>query len=102
MISEKDFIYIEDLLIYILEKGESKQMEEVLLTFQETVTDNKKGKVMTIAEQLIEKGKIDGMQAGIEKGIEKVAINMLTGGFSAEIVSKSTGLSIEEIRRLKN
>lgn len=110
MISEKDFTYIEDLLIYVLEKGESKRMEEVLITFQETVIDNKKGKVMTIAEQLREQGRIAGMQIGIEKGIEKgrqegikkVAVNMLTEGVNIKIVSKSTGLSIEEIRRLKN
>ena len=118
LIGEKDFTYIEDLLIYILEKGESKKMEEVLITFQETVSDNKRGKIMTIAEQLIEKGKIAGMQIGIEKGrqegvekgIEKggklkalqIARNLITQGLSAKIVSKSTGLSEEEIEVLKH
>ena len=110
MISEKDFTYIEDLLKYVLEKGESKRMEKVLLTFQETVTGNKRGKVMTIAEQLKEQGRIAGMQIGIEKGIEKgrqegikkVAVNMLTEGVNIKVVARSTGLSIEEIKRLKN
>ena len=94
LIGEKDFTYIEDLLIYILEKGESEKMEEVLITFQETVSDSKKGKVMTIAEQLIEKGR--------QEGIKKVAINMLLRKLDKKIIAESTGLSIEEIERLKN
>ncbi len=92
--------------------------EEVLITFQETVSDNKRGKIMTIAEQLIERGEIAGMQIGIEKGrqegvekgIEKggklkalqIARNLITQGLSAKIASKSTGLSEEEIEVLKH
>ena len=124
-ISEKDFTYVEDLLIYILEKGRSKQMTEVISTFQETVAESEKGKVMTIADQLREEGrkeamtmaeklkeesKIAGMEAGIQKGIEKgrqegikkVAINMLLKGLDEKIIVESTGLSIEEIERLES
>ena len=94
LISEKDFTYIEDLLIYVLEKGRSEQMTEVISTFQETVTENKKGAVMTIAEQL--------RQEGRQEGIKKVAINMLLKKLDEKIIAESTGLSIEEIERLKN
>lgn len=38
IISEKDFTYIQDLLLYILEKGESSEMDQVLITFQKAVT----------------------------------------------------------------
>ena len=83
-----------------------------------SMSDNKRGKIMTIAEQLIERGEIAGMQIGIEKGrqegvekgIEKggklkalqIARNLITQGLSAKIASKSTGLSEEEIEVLKH
>ena len=125
MISEKDFTYIEDLLIYILEKGRSEKMTEVISTFQETVAESEKGKVMTIADQLREEGRkeamtmaeklkeqgrLEGRQEGRQEGIERgeklkalqIARNLVTQGLSAKIVSKSTGLSEEEIERLKN
>ena len=64
---------------------------------------------MTIAERLKEQGKEIGIQIGIEKGIEKgkeegvkkVAINMLLRKLDEKIISESTGLTIEEIQKLK-
>lgn len=64
---------------------------------------------MTIAERLeqrgIIKGKEVGIQIGIEKGreegIKKVALNMLLKKLDEKIISESTGLSLEEIKKLK-
>ena len=92
-------------------------MTEVLSTFQETVTENKKGAVMTIAEQLREEGRkeamtiaeqlkeqgrLEGIEKGRLEGIEKVASNMLLKELDEKIIVESTGLSTEEIERLKN
>ncbi len=42
-----------------------------------------------------------GIQEGIENGVKKVAIGMLKLNLDIEIIQKSTGLSFEEIERLK-
>ena len=77
-------------------------MTEVISTFQETVAESEKGKVMTIADQLREEGRLDGIQRGRQEGIEKVASNMLLKELDEKIIAESTGLSIEEIEKLKN
>ena len=43
-----------------------------------------------------------GIEKGRQEGIKKVAINMLAEGVDIKVVARSTGLSIEEIKRLKN
>ena len=58
----------------------------------------------------MEKGKAEGMQEGMEKGkaegmqAEKqvVALNMLKSGFDTAVIAEMTGLSIDEIKKLKN
>ena len=49
-------------------------------------------------EEGIKKGKAEGY----EEGIKKVAINMLLKKLDEKIISESTGLSVEEIKNLKN
>ena len=67
---------------------------------------------MTIAERLeqrgeqrgLEKGKEAGIQigkeAGIQIGLEKAATNMLSKNLDEKVIAESTGLSLEEIKRL--
>ena len=43
-----------------------------------------------------------GEEKGINKGIKKVARNMILGGTSIEEISNYTGLSIEELNEMKN
>lgn len=71
---------------------------------------------MTIAEQLIEKGKLEGLEKGKaeamklahqmkveaeQKGIEKVAINMLLQKVDEKVISESTGFSVKDLQKLK-
>jgi predicted transposase/invertase (TIGR01784 family) len=44
----------------------------------------------------------EGERKGREEGIKKVAINMLLKKLDEKIVSESTGLSVQEIQKLKN
>ena len=44
----------------------------------------------------------EGLEEGLAKGREEVAINLLQLGTSCEIVSKATGLSLEEVTKLKD
>ncbi len=53
-------------------------------------------------EKGIEKGIEKGMEKGIEKGKIEVARNLLKNGVDIEIIIKSTGLTKEEIKLLKD
>ena len=61
--------------------------------------------MITNVEKVIKKSreeaKKEGMEKGIEKGIEKVARQMLEDGEYMEKIMKYTGLSREEIEKLK-
>ena len=46
-------------------------------------------------------GRINGIEEGIEKGIQKVALNLLNMGQATEDVSKATGLSVETLKKLR-
>ena len=52
---------------------------------------------MTIAEQL----RTEGMEKGKAEGKAEVALGLLREGISPEVISKTTGLSAEEIERLR-
>ena len=43
----------------------------------------------------------DGIKRGIDKGIEKVAVSMLKLNINMELIQKATGLSIENIEKIK-
>lgn len=48
------------------------------------------------------KGKAEGELKGIEIGIEKTALNMLQAGFDLKVIASVTGLSEDQIQKLKN
>jgi len=60
----------------------------------------------TILTEVREEAKAEGVQIGMEKGREeekiKIAINALKEGLPIEVIIKLTGLSEEEIKKLKN
>ena len=53
----------------------------------------------------VEEAREQGIQQGIEQGSnqreKEIALNLLENGASLELISKSTGLSIDEINKLK-
>ena len=77
--------------------------------FKKAVTIEHTEVIMTIAERLREQGRFQGKEVGIQIGIEKriekrnkeIALNMLLKKLDEKIISESTGLSIEEVKRLK-
>ena len=50
----------------------------------------------------IQEGKKKGIQEGLEKGIQEVASNMFQNNLDISLISKVTGLSQKEIKKLKN
>ncbi|PHI32030.1 Rpn family recombination-promoting nuclease/putative transposase [Budvicia aquatica] len=69
--------------------------------------------LMTIAQQLEQRGLEKGRQEGLEKGLEKgrqegekeaalkIAQSMLDSGYDNEIVKKMTGLSLDELTQIQ-
>ena len=63
----------------------------------------------TSLEEGLAKGRAEGREEGREEGLEEgradakqqIAINLLQLGTPCEIVAKSTGLSLEEVIKLK-
>ena len=88
--------YIERSLEYVAEVGCHK-LEDLLATF-EKVSSKLKKTMLTTAQQLRQ----EGMQLGIEQGIEKTAKNMLFQlGLDLDTVQKATGLARAALEALQ-
>ena len=70
-----------------------------------TLNDNKEYKEFLSAEEDMRKTNNTFKQIGRREGIEKrnveIAMNLLKENIDIEVISKTTGLSIEEIKNLK-
>ena len=117
IIAKNNFSYLEDMLVYIIEKGESEDTRELLSVFQEIVPQEKIGNIMTIAERLATSGPIAdkireqsmkagmeaGMEAGMQKGKLKIAKKMLSEGIlDKKMIANITELDLLEIEKLAN
>jgi len=121
IIAKNNFSYLEDMLVYIIEKGESEDTKELLSVFQEIVPQEKIGNIMTIAERLATSGPIadkireQSMKAGMEAGMQKgklegklernieIAKKMLSEGIlDKKIIANITELDLSEIEKLVN
>jgi predicted transposase/invertase (TIGR01784 family) len=105
-ISKENFNLVEDMLYYILENAESQKKEEVLSFFEKAVSEEKRGEIMTIANELRAEGLEQGIQQGIQQGMQQsmhvVTKNLLKKGMNESEISSITGLSITEIVMMKN
>ena len=52
-------------------------------------------------EEGLEEGLAKGREEGLEDAKQKIAINLLQLGTPCDIVAKATGLSLEEVAKLK-
>ena len=73
-ISEKDLYYLIDVLQYILNKGEGDNAEAVVSLIKGTISEDKGDKIMTLAEQLIQKGRLEGKLEGKLEGLSLIHI----------------------------
>ena len=117
IISHEDFNYLEDMLYYVLEKGNSKDDISVVSKFKEIVPHEKRTYIMSIADRLRAAGREEGMKMarqfkieGIEEGIKRgklegkleIAKKLLLKGIEEKVVLETTELTTEEIKNLKN
>ena len=110
LISKEDFNYLEDVFYYVLEKAPTDNTEEVVSKFKELVTEEQQEQVMTVADRLREEGKLEGIEQGIVRGLEEgkiegkleIAKNLLTKNLDEILIAETTGLTLAEIKKLKN
>ena len=48
-----------------------------------------------------ETGREEGREEGLKEGQSKIAMNLIRLGASCEIITQATGLSVEEVSKLK-
>jgi predicted transposase/invertase (TIGR01784 family) len=95
---------LEALINYIIQTGETADAEAFIRELALRVPQHG-DELMTIAQQLEQKGIMQGMQQGMqqgrqegrEEGIRTVAHTMLQQGMDYDVVMKLTGLSIGEL-----
>jgi predicted transposase/invertase (TIGR01784 family) len=102
--------YIYTMMTYIVDRGNVPRKQELIDKIKQLESIDEE-KLMTLADHLkpevfkrgMEKGLEQGFEKGIEKGIEKGRIEMaralLLKGIDIEIISETTGLSSEEIKK---
>ena len=106
------FRYLADVAdISALSQGERQRYDESIKTMRDHISAydtarNKglaegvaKGRSEGLAEGL-SKGKIEGRSEGVKEEKIQTARRMKTEGFSIELITKMTGLSLEEIANL--
>lgn len=97
------------LILYLLRAGESADSEAFVRELAQRVPQHGDA-LMTIAQQLeqkgIEKGRLEGIQIGEEKGRNEgkleVARTMLQNGLDRSTVMKMTGLTAEDLDQIRH
>lgn len=103
---------IENVLVYILDRGEMNQDAFISLIKKE-FSDETGERIVTVAEQLIAKGMKQGLEKGLERGLKQgiekgineekifIAKRLLSEKVDDLFISKVTGLSLKKINELK-
>ena len=94
--------YIELIFRYIMSTREDATPEKLKEIVEKTISKETGGIFMTVAEQLIEKGIEKGIKKGIEKGKIEDAKKMLIKKYPIDDIADITGLSVQEIKKLKS
>jgi len=92
---------INALINYIIQAGETADAETFIRELALRVPRHE-GTLMTIAQQLEQKGMQRGREEGIKQERRTVAHSMLQHGMSYDVVMKITGLSVEELAVLSS
>lgn len=112
---------VRALVNYMLQAGETPDAEALIRELAQRVPQHE-DELMTLAQQLeqkglekgLQRGRQEGMQEGIQKGIQKgiqlgdkearleIARNMLEDGLDRASVMKMTGLSEEDLNQIRH
>ena len=92
---------LDDLFDYIIHSVGGLDIRYVREIAVKYISQGAGGKIMTIAEKLRTEGIAEGKAEGKAEGRAEVALGMLNKGYSLSDISELTGLSEEEIERLR-
>lgn len=104
--------YIISLLYYVLEAGDTVNPEALIEIAKEGLSAKTEGEIMTIAERLIQKGRLEGWHKGVIEGkaegkaegkqeaVQLVARRLLIKGYTKAEVAEVTGLSLIDINNI--
>lgn len=100
---------LSSLINYLIQAGETSDAEAFVRNLAQRVPQHE-DELMTIAQQLeqkgmekgIEQGILLGEQRGIEKGKLEVARNMLQNGIDRNTVMKMTGLTEDDLAQIRH
>ena len=88
-------------LLYFLQTHDNISLEEIKKGMGATATAKAEKPFISIADQLKLEGKLEGRQEGKLEGKLETAQNLIANGASLELVLKSTGLSMEQLKEAK-
>ena len=101
--------YLRTIYAYAYKASKHVKAQDLAMVMREKI-GGKAGEIaMTVAEELreigreegLEVGRIEGRQEGRQEGLSEVAFIMFTKGYDLEKVSEITGLSSDQVLRLK-
>jgi len=93
------------LINYLVQAGETDDAEAFVRNLAQRVPQHE-DELMTIAQQLeqkgLEKGRMEGRQEGRQEGKMEVARNLLAKGIPLESVRELTGLSDDDLAKIRH
>ncbi|MGR5187035.1 Rpn family recombination-promoting nuclease/putative transposase [Photobacterium damselae] len=100
---------IRSLMEYMLQVGETQDFQGLVEELAVKVPEHEE-MLMTIAEQLrqegekrgLMRGRQEGRQEGIQEAQLKIAKELLLAGLDRDMISKTTGLSLDDLAKLAN
>lgn len=87
------------LVNYLMQAGQTQDVQKLLYGLAQRVPQHGE-KLMTMAEQLKQIGRKEGIQEGKRAAMQDIAKAMLARGFDGAIITEITGLSCEELQQL--
>ena len=100
-LNPEEFKLLKSWSKFILARDLSKEGKEELVRILDESRTEEVEKMISNVERVIKKSIDDAMEKGMEQGIVKVARQMLADQEKLEKIIKYTGLSREEIEKLK-
>jgi predicted transposase/invertase (TIGR01784 family) len=94
-----DHVYGMSAIVYILGVEKKYSVDELIQTMVNIVPEIKED-IMTAAQQLEQRGMQQGIQKSMQVKSVEIAKNMLSKGFSANLIQELAGISAEELRQL--
>ena len=112
-ISFEERKFLVSKVVAYVQKYDPQFSWDILQEIEEDITEDKEA-IMSLFQDTIDeacqkshqegwqKGQLDGIEKGMQQGRQELILKLLESGFDMQAICKGTGLSEEEINKLKN